>query len=98
MCHFLIGYSSTSEDIDDERNGRKGTSAGSDIEYEQRLLMPDYSVKYLHLIRAREFATMTDAGYIGAVQDVTQRKSSEEALAKARSELAQSPVSRASLP
>jgi len=50
--------------------------------------MPDYSVNTCtdaHGIRDNDGRLE----YIGAVQDVTQRKSSEEALAKARSELAQ---------
>jgi signal transduction histidine kinase len=60
----------------------------SDFAYEHRLLMPDYSVKYLHLIA---HGTRDEEGrleYIGAVQDVTQRRLSEEALGKARSDLA----------
>jgi hypothetical protein len=54
-----------------------------------RLLMPNHSIKYLHLIA---HGTRDRAGrleYIGAVQDVTQRRLSEEALSNARSELAQ---------
>jgi C4-dicarboxylate-specific signal transduction histidine kinase len=50
--------------------------------------MPDGSIKHLHLIA---HASHDDEGrleYIGAVQDVTQRRMSEESLAKARSELA----------
>ena len=50
--------------------------------------MPDRSVKYLHLVA---HATRDQDGrleYIGAVQDVTQRRLSEEALGKVRSELA----------
>ena len=50
--------------------------------------MPDQSVKYLHMVA---HATRDQDGqleYIGAVQDVTQRRLSEEALGKARSELA----------
>ncbi len=61
---------------------------GSDFEYEHRLLMPDHSVKYLHLVA---HATRDQEGrleYIGAVQDVTPRRLSEQALGKARSELA----------
>jgi signal transduction histidine kinase len=61
---------------------------GRNFEYEHRLLMPDHSVKYLHLVA---HATLDQDGqleYIGAVQDVTQRRLSEEALGKARSELA----------
>ena len=60
----------------------------SDFEYEHRLLMPDNSVKHLHLIAHRADSDAGGIEYIGAVQDVTQRRVSEEALAEARSELA----------
>ena len=56
----------------------------SDVQLEFRLQMPDGAVKYVHVaahIRGEH-------EYIGAVQDVTERRSSEEALSKARSELA----------
>jgi C4-dicarboxylate-specific signal transduction histidine kinase len=59
-----------------------------DFECEHRLLMSDQSVKYLHLIAHGSRDSEGELEYIGAVQDVTQRRSSEEALAKARSELA----------
>jgi PAS domain S-box-containing protein len=65
----------------------KARRAVSNFEYEQRLLMPDHSVKYLHLIAHRIRDNEGRLEYIGAVQDVTQRRLSEEALAKARSEL-----------
>jgi PAS domain S-box-containing protein len=61
---------------------------GGNFEYEHRLLMPDRSVKYLHVIA---HATRDRDGrleYIGAIQDVTERRLSEEALSKARSDLA----------
>ncbi|MGB8007854.1 MAG: PAS domain S-box protein [Terriglobales bacterium] len=60
----------------------------SDFEYEHRLLMPDRSIKYLHLIGHGTRDREGRQEYIGAVQDVTQRRLSEEALGKARSELA----------
>lgn len=60
----------------------------SDFEYEQRLLMPDRSIKYLHLIGHRSRDEQGRWEYIGAVQDVTQRRVADEALGKARSELA----------
>jgi PAS domain S-box-containing protein len=60
----------------------------SDFEYEHRLLMPDNSVKYLQLIAHGRRDSAGQLEYIGAVQDVTQRRLSEEALGKARSELA----------
>jgi PAS domain S-box-containing protein len=61
----------------------------SDFEYQHRILLPDQSVKHLHLIAHR---VRTDSGhieYVGAVLDITQRRRSEEALEKVRSELAQ---------
>ena len=57
------------------------------FEYEHRLLMPDASVKHLHLIAHGRRDVTGRLEYIGAVQDVTQRRASEEALGKARSEL-----------
>jgi PAS domain S-box-containing protein len=59
-----------------------------DFEWQYRLQMPDGSVKYLHAVA---HATRDQDGqleYIAAVQDVTARRLSEEALAKARSDLA----------
>jgi PAS domain S-box-containing protein len=60
----------------------------TDIECEHRLLMPDQSVRYLHLIAHASRDQEGALEYIGAVQDVTQRRLAEEALAKARAELA----------
>jgi len=61
---------------------------GSDFEYEHRLQMSDHSIKYLHLVghgtRDRDGRLV----YIGAAQDVTQHRRSEETLGKVRSELA----------
>ena len=61
---------------------------GSDLEYEHRLLMPNQSVKYLRLVA---HGTQDQDGrleYIGAVQDVTERRLAEEALTQTRSDLA----------
>jgi PAS domain S-box-containing protein len=66
----------------------RASSAASDFQYEHRLLMPDHSVKYLHLIAHGTRNEDDEVEYIGAIQDVTLRRLSEEALAKARSELA----------
>ena len=66
----------------------KAQRSVSDFEYEHRLLMPDHSVKYLHLIAHGGRDREGRQEYIGAVQDVTQRRLSQEALGKARSELA----------
>jgi C4-dicarboxylate-specific signal transduction histidine kinase len=48
--------------------------------------MPDGAVKYVH-VAAHLRGDHDQLEYIGAVQDVTERRSSEEALSKARSEL-----------
>jgi len=61
---------------------------GKDFEYEHRIVMPDGSVKYVHLIAHRTSDDHRGPEYVGAVQDVSQRRLSEEALSKARSELA----------
>jgi signal transduction histidine kinase len=50
--------------------------------------MPDHSIKYLHAVAHATRNQDTQLEYIAAVQDVTARRVSEEALAKARSELA----------
>lgn len=66
----------------------RARSHASNFEYEHRLLMPDTFVKHLHLIA---HATQDEKGrleYLGAVQDVTDRRLSEEALSQARSDLA----------
>jgi C4-dicarboxylate-specific signal transduction histidine kinase len=59
-----------------------------EFEWQYRLIMPDSSIKYMHAVA---HATRDQEGqleYIAAVQDVTSRRLSEEALARARSELA----------
>jgi PAS domain S-box-containing protein len=66
----------------------RARDGGPDFEYSPRLLMPDGSVKYLNAIAHRSRDAEGRLEYIGAVQDVTQRRTSEEALEKARSELA----------
>jgi len=62
--------------------------SGARFEWQYRLLMPDRRIKYLnavaHAIRDRD----GQLEYIAAVRDVTSRRRSEEALDKARAELA----------
>ena len=60
---------------------------GSDVQLEIRLQLPDRTVKYVHVVaHCRDDRGQLE--YIGAVQDVTQRRLSELALGKVRSELA----------
>jgi PAS domain S-box-containing protein len=70
------------EKIDLARRGIK------DLDYEIRLRMPDGSIKYL---RTNAFGMRDRDGrleYMGAIQDVTERRLAEEALGKLRLELA----------
>jgi PAS domain S-box-containing protein len=60
----------------------------SDVRLEFRLQMPDGAVKYVHAA-AHIRGDHGQLEYIGAVQDVTERRSSEEALSKARTALSQ---------
>ena len=61
---------------------------GKDFDYECRLLMPDGSVKHVHIVAHGNRDQDGHLEYIGAVQDVTKRRLSEEALGEVRSELA----------
>jgi len=61
---------------------------GSDFEYEHRLQMPDHSVKHVHLVGHGRRDRDGRLVYIGAAQDVTEHRLSEETLGKVRSELA----------
>jgi C4-dicarboxylate-specific signal transduction histidine kinase len=61
---------------------------GRDFEVEYRLQLADRSVKYVHVVA---HATRDHDGqleYIGAVQDVTERRLSDDTLGRVRSELA----------
>jgi signal transduction histidine kinase len=67
---------------------RRASREAQDLEAEPRLRMGDGSIKYVHTLA---HATRNERGeleYIGAVQDVTERRRSEDALNKVRSELA----------
>ena len=71
-----------------EKTVEHARNGGDDFEWHYRLLMPDQSIKYMHAV-AR--ATRDQSGqleYIAAVRDVTARRLADEALDKARSELA----------
>jgi PAS domain S-box-containing protein len=60
---------------------------GNDFEWRYRLMMPDHSIKYLLAVA---HATRDQDGqleYIAAVQDITARRQSEQALDKARAQL-----------
>jgi NO-binding membrane sensor protein with MHYT domain/signal transduction histidine kinase len=61
---------------------------GKDFDHEYRLVMPDSSVKYVHVV-AHALGDESDSiEFVGAVMDVTERKRAEEALHQAQAELA----------
>jgi len=85
----LIGTRVHPEDVSlFEKVAEHARGGGNDFEWHYRLLMPDHSIKYLHAVAHATRDQNGQLEYIAAVQDVTQRRLSEEALAKARSELA----------
>jgi len=68
--------------VEQARNG------ADDFEWQYRLLMPDQSIKYLHAVARATSDQSGQLEYIAAVRDVTARRQADEALDKARSELA----------
>jgi PAS domain S-box-containing protein len=84
-----IGSRVHSEDIPLLRDKIEAARSGSgDLDYEIRLRMPNGSVKYLRTIAHGTRGRDGRPEIMGAVQDVTERRLSEEALGKLRSELA----------
>jgi PAS domain S-box-containing protein len=59
----------------------------AEIEHEHRIILPDGSLRHLHLVARGTHDEQGRLEYIGAIQDITNRRVAEEALAKARSEL-----------
>jgi PAS domain S-box-containing protein len=89
MTHDLIGSRFHPEDrplLEEMVEKARGGSAA--LEYGHRLLMPGGAVKYLRLVAHASRDHEGRLEYIGAVQDVTQQQQAQEALSKARSELA----------
>lgn len=61
---------------------------GKNLDYEHRLLMPDGSVKFVHVVAHAVRDQSGQLEYIGAVVDVTATKQAEEKLHKTQMELA----------
>ena len=74
--------------IPGEWESNRPESGVRDLEFECRLRLPDNSVKHLRLVACRTIVMSRDTlEYIGAVQDVTHRRHTEETLTKLRAEL-----------
>jgi PAS domain S-box-containing protein len=61
---------------------------GTHLDYEHRLLLPDGSVRHVHVIAHPVTDAVGRFGYIGAIQDVTRQRQADEALRHAQTELA----------
>jgi PAS domain S-box-containing protein len=72
--------------LPEKRNDAR--KAGESQDYQIRLVMPDGSIKYLHTTSSEIRDASGRRLYIGALQDVTQRRLAREALNKAQAELA----------
>ena len=77
------------EDLSLIEKMRDQAGGGDDFEWQYRLMMPDRSIKYLHAVARAIRDQDGQLEYIAAIQDVTARRLSEDALDRARAQLAQ---------
>src|SRR5229473_3823656 len=62
---------------------------GKDFDFEHRLLMPDGSVKHVHVVAHAERDESGELEFVGAVMDTTETKRAEEALRRSETYLAE---------
>lgn len=58
------------------------------MDFEHRLLMPDGSVKHVHVVVEAVCLEPDNREFVGTVMDITARKRAQEAVSKAQAELA----------
>ena len=66
----------------------KASSTATDFDFEHRLLLPDGTIKYLHVLGHAVGDQADELEFIGSVMDVTAAKHAEEELHKAQATLA----------
>jgi C4-dicarboxylate-specific signal transduction histidine kinase len=88
MTLQLIGSRIHPEDLHLLYDMVEEAQSGGELEHEYRILLPDNTVKHLHVVAHGARNNDGQWEYVGAVQDVTERRLSNEALDMARSELA----------
>jgi len=71
-----------------QRTLDRASKDGKDFDYEYRLLMPDGSIKHVHIVAHAVKDRADELEFIGAVMDVTKARRVEEQMHEARSELA----------
>jgi PAS domain S-box-containing protein len=67
----------------------RASEAQTDFDLEHRLLMPDGSIKHVHALARALKTSSGNLEFVGAVTDITGRKSAEEALRRSERYLAQ---------
>lgn len=67
----------------------RAAQGGSDFDYEHRLLMPDGSTKHLHDLAHCFPDSAGNAGVVGAIMDITERRVAEEAIRQSEAYLAE---------
>src|ERR1700726_2170072 len=67
----------------------RASQAGTNFEHEYRLLMPDGSVKYVHVVARALNDESGSVEFVGAVMDVTAAKHAEETLRESEAYLAE---------
>jgi PAS domain S-box-containing protein len=70
-----------------QRTIERASQDGKDFDFEHRLLMPDGSIKHLHVIGHAEGDKCGECEFIGAVMDVTAAKEAEERIRQNEREL-----------
>src|SRR5262247_1029859 len=71
-----------------QRTLDRASKDGKDFDYEYRLLMPDGSIKHVHVVAHAVRDRADELEFIGAVMDVTEARRVEEQMHQARAELA----------
>ena len=72
-----------------QRTIERAAQEAKDFDHEYRLVMPDGSIKYVHVVAHALNDESDDIEYVGAVMDVTAAKQAEEALRRSESYLAE---------
>jgi len=75
---------------DSAKIGRRASKTGNDFEHEYRLLLADGRVKHVHAIAHALQDASGNREFIGAVSDITERKTTEEQLRRSAQELKRS--------
>jgi PAS domain S-box-containing protein len=68
----------------------RGAQNGTDLDFEHRFLLPDGSVKYVHVVAHAVRDESGNLEYVGSVMDITEQHDAKAALEKALAEIKKS--------